>query len=334
MTKTQQIIAGLIKHAEKTAMHGYPDYQMTEPQQPPLPQMSIDMYGNAGYFAGNPDPDPMEEAVPVPPSTDAPARGLLSGFPGRFVAGGAMAGSFAGKSLVEDSLKREGRMINFLQGKGGPGSPVVQDILLKGLEKGKIAPDQLSEARAMLTDPNRLKNEYFKSPGAWEQALKKSRKAYWQSMGKGPGLGILGGAALGLGAGVLYNKFFNKESADRGPGLLSKFSESARTLYPTVYELQRQGVQPGRGYPLSTRAFKAPPPKPEFVETAWRGYTPKPSPYAATALHEVPMMSSHPLSRAAAVTQDVTRAARIPALQEVTRVGKGILGVTSRGRIR
>ena len=203
MTKTQEIIA---RGLTKLSMHGYPDYQMTDPQTPLTPQMPMEMYGDGGQYG---DAPPVEQ----PPTAAPSPRGVLSrGVPWRWMGGGAMAGSFGGKAFVEDTINRENQHINFLKGKAGPGSPVVMDKIIRGLHEGKIAPGDIPEVRAMLTDPNRIKNEYFKTPELWGQELTKHRKEYWKAMAKGPGAGILGGAVAGLGAGLLYNNVFDKES--------------------------------------------------------------------------------------------------------------------------
>jgi len=203
---------GLCAEMTKLGMHGYPDYQMTDPITAPLPQSSF----------------PEEEEKP---------KGLLSKVPGKAIGAGAMVGGFMGKGLVDDDLRRADQTINFLKGKP---SPQLNTRLLQEVQEG-FPPGEIPQLREALKSPEWLRENIFESPAAYDTALKNERMNYWKAMGKGPGLGMLGGAAAGLGAGLLYNQL--KESSLRG--LLWKEARPS---------------------------FMAPPPESQEIPTAWRGH--------------------------------------------------------------
>ena len=261
MTKTQQIIAGLVGSYEKTAMHGSADYQMTEPVTPPIPQMPLEFYGGSlGHFAGNPD----ETIEPEPAQRQ---QGLLDrGVPWKPMMAGATAGGFGGKALMDPELTKELQQIRFLKGEAGERSPVITDKLLKMVAEGKLKPKMVAEAQKTLASPEGVK-AFFKSPAEWEAALQRHKGEYWKAMGKGPGLGMLGGAALGLGGGLLYNQL-SKES-------------SLREL-------------------IEKSAFRAPAPSPDLIPDAWREFREKrpftPS-YGHTMSAQAPIAVEHTVAR-------------------------------------
>jgi len=231
MTKTQQVLAGLCKEMTKLGMHGYPDYQMTDPVTAPLPQQSF------------------------PDEPDAKQQGLLSKIPGRAIGAGGMIGGFMGKSLVDEDVRRADQTLNFLKGKP---SPQLNARLLQAVQSGQVPPEAIEAARKGLSSPEWLKENLFETPAAYDEALKAQRGNYWKAMGKGPGLGMLGGAAAGLGAGLLYNHL--KESSPHG--LLWKEARPA---------------------------FMAEPPASQEIPTAWRSHLSfKPNAYAPTQVGRNP----------------------------------------------
>ena len=245
-------IAGKIQREQasrtKTSMHGYPDYQMTDPITAPLPQSSF----------------PEEEVKP---------KGLLSKIPGRAIGAGGMIGGFMGKGLVDEDLRRADQTINFLKGKP---SPQLNTRLLQAVQSGDLTPEALPLARKNFASPEWLKNEYFANPDLYDATLKAERGKYWGAMGKGPGLGMLGGALAGLGGGLLYNHL--KESSLRG--LLWKEARPS---------------------------FMAPPPESQEIPTAWRNHLSfkhQPSAFAATQVGASPFeqtrMSEAPMAHTVA----------------------------------
>lgn len=331
MTKTQQIIAGLLK----TAMHGYPDYQMDDPATPLAPQLSLPAY----------EPEDQEP------------QGLLSKVPGRAIGMGGMIGGFMGKGLVDEDLRRASQTINFLKGKP---SPQLNARLLQALQSGQLTPEAIPAARQGLSSPEWLKENLFETPAAYDEALKLQRGNYWKAMGKGPGLGMLGGALAGLGGGLLYNHL--KESADVSfdevQALNNKFQalEAESKSIGAGLNAVKSQVTPGNWFSrLSTPktillgggigalgtgalmgamhllgnkeaslrgllwkearpAFMAPPPASQEIPTAWRGHLSfkqqRPSAYAATQVGPSPFeqtrMTEAPMAR--------TMAAKTPGL--------------------
>lgn len=234
MTKTQQIIAGLLK----TGMHGYPDYQMTDPITAPLPQQSLPNY----------EPEDQEAEV----LKRALEKGLLSkqaeeleepsAVPWKWMMGGGTIGGMTGKQLMEGDMRQSDLALNFLKGKPNPRANA---MLLQALQEERVLPSDIPAYKQNLSNPEWIKQNLFPTPQAYEDAISHHRGEYWKAMGKGPGLGTLAGAATGLGAGLLYNHLFDKESSERG--LLWK------------------------------EAFRAPPPDPESqrVPSAWTKYQSK-----------------------------------------------------------
>jgi hypothetical protein len=216
----------------KHAMHGYPDYQMTDPTTSPLPQQSLPNY----------DPEEQEP------------QGLLSKIPGKAIGAGAMIGGFMGKGLVDEDLRKADQTINFLKGKP---SPQLNSRLLQVLQSGLLPPEAIPEARKNLSSPQWLRENFLESPAAYDEALKNERMNYWKSMGKGPGLGMLGGALAGLGGGLLYNHL--KESS--------------------VHGLLWKEARPG---------YMARPPSSQEIPDAWRNFKPRPSAFAATQVGPSP----------------------------------------------
>jgi hypothetical protein len=154
MTKTQSIIASLLA---KEAMHGYPDYQMTEPQQPPVPQQSLPAYDNEEQ---EPEQAP-EQPSAQPEEMDTPeVHGLLAAIeapeapkqaedeggpagllapevklpPWNWVMGGGMGGGVLGQSLTKDDLAQTTKQLDFLQGK--PESPIAHNIVMDRVQRG------------------------------------------------------------------------------------------------------------------------------------------------------------------------------------------------------
>lgn len=223
MTKTQQIIAGLLKSAEvKRAMHGYPDYQMTEPQQPPVPQMSLPGYD-------------LEEQEPPSKPLSFPGEGLLTG---------GLLGGGLGAGWQQGNITKSMERLKFLRGAAEAGAPSVNMTLLDAVQRG-VPPQTLGALRQALTTPQGIEAYYeMVMPGAGAKGIaagvSKNRQALLQALGKGPGLGLLGGAALGIGGGLLAQQF-GKESSFK-PGFLVKW------------------------------AFRAPPPASQEIPDAWRAY--------------------------------------------------------------
>jgi hypothetical protein len=247
MTETQQVIAGLAAAFEKRAMHGYPDYQMTEPQTPPVPQMTLPNY---------------ERAEQEPPGRAFPAKAMLSG---------GILGAGIGAGMQQQNIAKEMERLRFLQGQAEAGAPSINMVLLDAVQRGRkqgIDVD-IDALRQRLTTPQGVEEYYnWASEGGGKGILAKQipehRGLLGKALLKGPGLGLLGGAALGLGAGYAMNELFPEKTS----GLLAK------------------------------SAFRAGPPTPESyqIPDAWREFSQKReakiSPWAATMVAPAPQAAT------------------------------------------
>lgn len=243
MTETQQIIAGLAATFEKRAMFGYPDYQMTEPQTPPVPQMTLPSY---------------EREDQEPPGRPFPAKAMLSG---------GILGAGIGAGVQQQNIMKEMERLRFLQGQAEAGAPSINMVLLDAVKRGRQqgVDVDIDALRQRLTTPQGVE-EYFNwasgggGKGILAKQIPEHRMNLLKSLGKGPGLGLLGGAALGLGAGYAMNELFPEKTS----GILAKW------------------------------AFRAGPPSPESyqIPDAWREFSQqrqaKISPWAATMVAPAP----------------------------------------------
>jgi hypothetical protein len=200
MTKTQQIIAGLVKHA----MHGYPDYQMTDPITPPMPQPSLPSY------------EPEDQEHP-------------SHFPAAHMISGGMLGAGLGGGWQQQNIMKEMERLKFLRGGAEAGAPSVNMVLLDAVQRGRKAgiDVDLNALRQALTTPQGIEEYYnWASGGQAKDILAKQvaehKSNLWKSVGKGPVLGTLGGLAAGIGTGYALQNLFDKQSACAERGLLWK----------------------------------------------------------------------------------------------------------------
>lgn len=221
MTETQQIIAGLAATFEKRAMFGYPDYQMTEPQTPPVPQMTL-----PGY----------EREDQEPPGRPFPAKAMLSG---------GILGAGIGAGVQQQNIQKELERLRFLQGQAEAGAPSINMVLLDAVKRGRQqgVDVDIDALRQRLTTPQGVE-EYFnwategQGKGILAKQIPEHRMNLLKSLGKGPGLGLLGGAALGLGAGYAMNELFPEKTSElRGPGILAKWAFRAGPPSPESYQI-------------------------------------------------------------------------------------------------
>lgn len=262
MTKTQQIIAGLAASFEKTAMHGYPDYQMTDPISAPLPQMPLPNYER--------------EDQPSP------------GFPASHAVTGGVLGMGLGAGLKQQDIMKEMERLKFLQGRAEVGSPSVNMLLLDAVKRGRQAgvDVDIDALRASLTSPQGVREYYDWATGGQgakviAEQIPEHRGLLWKAIGKGPGLGLLGGAALGIGAGyALQNLFPEKTSATREPGVLAKSAFRAGPPSPESYQI-----------PDAWREFEQ---KRQARPSAYAATMVAPAPQAATAVSRIPQAHLSP----------------------------------------
>ena len=378
MTPTQEILA---RSLTKLSMHGYGDYQSIAPSTPTVPQLSV--------------PDPGEERE---------EKGILDKFPWRAAMGGAMAGGMLGRSLTEQDLRKAQSGLAFHEGKGGPNHPQIMSSVMEGLSSG-VSPEMVPEMQAKMQDPSWIRETLYKSPDLYDAELARLKSERWRALGKGPGLGTLGGAALGLGGGLLYNNYFGKESSDQleeslnvlnakhqawksgmGPALadadflapLEQLKARSAVQDAELAALKRN-VGRGRSLPTSAKwgiglslgglglyglaralrpenyrsepefgfhqkqAFRAPPPKPDVVPSAWNNHIFMGShgsgAYGATQLAESPyghtQISEGPHARMAAM--NTARPGAQPAaglLSKVRNVGAAAMTVVGKRPIR
>lgn len=329
MTPTQEILA---RSLTKLSMHGYGDYQSIAPSTPTVPQLSV--------------PDPGEERE---------EKGILDKFPWRAAMGGAMAGGMLGRSLTEQDLRKAQSGLAFHEGKGGPNHPQIMSSVMEGLSSG-VSPEMVPEMQAKMQDPSWIRETLYKSPDLYDAELARLKSERWRALGKGPGLGTLGGAALGLGGGLLYNNYFGKESSElkRNVGRGRSLPTSAKWgiglglgglgLYGLARALRPENYrgEPEFGF-HQKQAFRAPPPKPDVVPSAWNNHIFMGShgsgAYGATQLAESPyghtQISEGPHARMAVM--NTARPGAQPAaglLSKMRNVGAAAMTVVGKRPIR
>lgn len=216
MTETQQVIAGLAAAFEKRAMFGYPDYQMTEPQTPPVPQMTLPSY---------------EREDQEPPGRPFPAKAMLSG---------GLLGAGVGAGMQQQNIMKEMERLRFLQGRAEAGAPSINMVLLDAVQRGRQqgVDVDIDSLRQRLTTPQGVEEYYnWASEGGGKGILAKQipehRGLLGKALLKGPGLGMLGGAALGLGAGYAMNELFPEKTS----GILAKWAFKAGPPSPESYQI-------------------------------------------------------------------------------------------------